>query len=334
MRLICPNCEAQYEVPDDAIPPGGRDVQCSNCQQSWFQTQKPVTPARNALMLEPSDPHPAPEEDAADKQPVASELYDDLEEDIIAENAITEAMPDVTEAAEANAEEILSSTPEQAAQEETAPQQETSLPPQEATPPQQEIAPPAQAAASSDAQNEPLKRKPLDDAVANILREEAALGGAPAATGPIASPPATETPKAAAPVTEDKTRQRIALMTKEEGGNASGSQQSDIAAQTDAHMRTIPTINEINATLRARAQASDMSGLTEAEKYDAVQRSGFRRGFFMILIIFAILILPYIFADQIIENLPQTRDIMTSYVVMVDQIRISLGDLVNSLTSG
>ena len=327
MRLICPNCEAQYEVPDDAIPPGGRDVQCSNCQQSWFQTQKPVTPARNALMLEPSDPHAAPEEDAADKQPVASELYDDLEEDVIADNAVTEAMPDVTEAAEVNAEEIPSSAPEQAALEETAPQQE-------APPPQQATTPPAQAAASSDTQNEPLKRKPLDDAVANILREEAALGGAPAATGPIASPPATETPKAAAPVTEDKTRQRIALMTKEEGGNASGSQQSDIAAQTDAHMRTIPTINEINATLRARAQASDMSGLTEAEKYEAVQRSGFRRGFFMILIIFAILILPYIFADQIIENLPQTKDIMTSYVVMVDQIRISLGDLVNSLTSG
>lgn len=327
MRLICPNCEAQYEVPDDAIPPGGRDVQCSNCQQSWFQTQKPVTPARNALMLEPSDPHAAPEEDAADKQPVASGLYDDLEEDVIADNAVTEAMPDVTEAAEVNAEEIPSSAPEQAALEETAPQQE-------APPPQQATTPPAQAAASSDSHNEPLKRKPLDDAVANILREEAALGGAPAATGPIASPPATETPKAAAPVTEDKTRQRIALMTKEEGGNASGSQQSDIAAQTDAHMRTIPTINEINATLRARAQASDMSGLTEAEKYEAVQRSGFRRGFFMILIIFAILILPYIFADQIIENLPQTKDIMTSYVVMVDQIRISLGDLVNSLTSG
>ena len=93
MRLICPNCEAQYEVPDDAIPPGGRDVQCSNCQQTWFQTQKPVTPARNALMLEPSDPHAAPEEDAADKQPVASELYDDLEEDVITDDAITEAMP-------------------------------------------------------------------------------------------------------------------------------------------------------------------------------------------------------------------------------------------------
>jgi len=265
-------------------------------------------------MLEPSEPHSAPEVDEADDQPEDSELYDDLEEDIITENEIAEAMPDVTETAEAAVEEILASAPEEA--------------------PLQEATPPPQAAAPSDTQNEPLKRKPLDDAVANILREEAAHGGTPAATGPIARPPATEAPKPATPVTEDKTRQRIALMTKEEGGNPAGSQQSDIAAQTDAHMRTIPTINEINATLRARAQASDMSGLTEDEKYDAIQRGGFRRGFFMILIIFAVLILPYVFADQIIENLPQTQDIMTSYVIMIDQIRISLSDLVNGLISG
>lgn len=37
MRLICPNCDAQYEVGDDAIPEGGRDVQCSNCGHAWFQ---------------------------------------------------------------------------------------------------------------------------------------------------------------------------------------------------------------------------------------------------------------------------------------------------------
>lgn len=37
MRLICPNCDAQYEVPDDAIPVEGRDVQCSNCGHAWFQ---------------------------------------------------------------------------------------------------------------------------------------------------------------------------------------------------------------------------------------------------------------------------------------------------------
>jgi predicted Zn finger-like uncharacterized protein len=37
MRLVCPNCEAKYEVPDDAVPDTGRDVQCTNCGHSWFQ---------------------------------------------------------------------------------------------------------------------------------------------------------------------------------------------------------------------------------------------------------------------------------------------------------
>ena len=37
MRLTCPNCGAQYEVPEDIIPPEGRDVQCSNCGDTWYQ---------------------------------------------------------------------------------------------------------------------------------------------------------------------------------------------------------------------------------------------------------------------------------------------------------
>ncbi len=36
MRLICPNCDAEYEVPDEVIPPEGRDVQCSNCGHTWY----------------------------------------------------------------------------------------------------------------------------------------------------------------------------------------------------------------------------------------------------------------------------------------------------------
>lgn len=39
MRLTCPNCRAQYEVPDEVIPEEGRDVQCSNCDQTWFQAK-------------------------------------------------------------------------------------------------------------------------------------------------------------------------------------------------------------------------------------------------------------------------------------------------------
>ncbi len=41
MRLTCPNCGAQYEVPDEVIPEDGRDVQCSNCDHTWFQPKYP-----------------------------------------------------------------------------------------------------------------------------------------------------------------------------------------------------------------------------------------------------------------------------------------------------
>ena len=37
MRLICPNCSAEYEVDVSVIPPNGRDVQCSNCANTWFE---------------------------------------------------------------------------------------------------------------------------------------------------------------------------------------------------------------------------------------------------------------------------------------------------------
>lgn len=44
MRLICPNCDAQYEVPNEVVPTEGRDVQCSNCGQTWFQHHPDHTP--------------------------------------------------------------------------------------------------------------------------------------------------------------------------------------------------------------------------------------------------------------------------------------------------
>lgn len=48
MRLICPNCDAEYEVDDAAIPRAGRDVQCSNCGHAWFQVHPEVAAAQAA----------------------------------------------------------------------------------------------------------------------------------------------------------------------------------------------------------------------------------------------------------------------------------------------
>lgn len=38
MRIVCPNCATSYEVGEGAIPQGGRQVQCSSCDQVWFQS--------------------------------------------------------------------------------------------------------------------------------------------------------------------------------------------------------------------------------------------------------------------------------------------------------
>lgn len=56
MRLTCPNCDAQYEVPDEAIPPAGRDVQCSNCSNTWYQHH-------------PDQPEDAPDPQTGDDEP-------------------------------------------------------------------------------------------------------------------------------------------------------------------------------------------------------------------------------------------------------------------------
>ena len=95
MRLICPNCGAQYEVPDDVIPAAGRDVQCSNCSHTWFENAPdegaivaPEPPASTApvprrpvpppVVHEETHPDPADEvaqsEHAVPAEPVRREL--------------------------------------------------------------------------------------------------------------------------------------------------------------------------------------------------------------------------------------------------------------------
>ncbi|MEM9349184.1 MAG: zinc-ribbon domain-containing protein [Pseudomonadota bacterium] len=79
MRLVCPNCDATYEVPDSVIPSEGRDVQCSNCGTSWFfNPNAPIEPEpQSALEPEPvtepqpdlpADPVPEPPEEAIESE--------------------------------------------------------------------------------------------------------------------------------------------------------------------------------------------------------------------------------------------------------------------------
>ena len=249
MRLICPKCDAQYDIADDVIPPGGRDVQCSSCAHTWFQMDKPAIAGRP-----------------------------------------------------------LTRRPEQK--------------------------PPVMSDAPRHAPIESPSRKPLDSSIADILREEAAREQEKAKAGvdtpretAVASARTSGTAGMTASERAAETRRRIAEMT----GDAAATPAAVAAASTGAvapgvNLRSMPDIEEINATLRARAQVKNASGLTEAEQEQVAQRRGFRRGFFVMLALIALLIAPYFLADQITENLPQTKDAMAQYVQTVDQLRAWLGD--------
>ena len=77
MRLVCPNCGAQYEVADDVIPENGRDVQCSNCGNTWFETPGASAAAEAEIdMQAPAEPE-IESDDLADtietEMPIAEE---------------------------------------------------------------------------------------------------------------------------------------------------------------------------------------------------------------------------------------------------------------------
>ncbi|PSL20197.1 zinc-ribbon domain-containing protein [Shimia abyssi] len=76
MRLTCPNCGAQYEVPDDVIPQAGRDVQCSNCGDTWFQAH----PDAEAPVEEDAFSLPEDKTESDATEPAVSDDHDEFEE--------------------------------------------------------------------------------------------------------------------------------------------------------------------------------------------------------------------------------------------------------------
>ncbi|PIE10207.1 MAG: thioredoxin [Rhodobacterales bacterium] len=69
MRLICPNCGAQYEIDEGLIPAAGRDVQCSNCGHTWFETPGASVEAETLAEEIPAEQEVTPPPAASEAEP-------------------------------------------------------------------------------------------------------------------------------------------------------------------------------------------------------------------------------------------------------------------------
>ncbi|MDI3336468.1 zinc-ribbon domain-containing protein [Defluviimonas aestuarii] len=302
MRLICPSCGAQYEVDDSVIPETGRDVQCSNCGHAWFQQSalKLTTPAPVKIA------EPAPQEPVA-KAPSAPPP---VEEDVAAPETATE--PDDTPSAVED-DETTADTPEAAADDEVAADTAEEMP-------------------VPSAPEGELRRRTLDDAVRGVLQEEAEREtrarkseSAALETQPDLGLAVAAATAAAAP---EPVRDRVVRVRGDEDDL-----DDDALTSRASRRELLPDIEEINSTLRATSERGDEAAARDAPEAMAVrQRSGFRRGFSLAVLIAALALALYVLAPTLAQSVPSLEPALAAYVEAVNAARIWLDGQMQALT--
>ncbi|MDQ2066361.1 zinc-ribbon domain-containing protein [Xinfangfangia sp. CPCC 101601] len=337
MRLVCPNCDAKYEVPDGAIPEGGRDVQCSACGHAWFQAQQ--------------DPFATPEPAAVDDAWAEADSFDDeLSEDPAAVgrtpalddftppplHAAGQGRPVAEALAQADAEAEL-----QAAL--NAPSAEFEV--TDAEPPAQDdaalqaaIGAVLQDSAPPPAPGAPLMPRPeLDEDLRALLREEAEreaearrieaqrAGRKAEAEGQMQVQPELAIDAAGAGLTP--VQRRLAML---EGRDPDAAPPEP--PRPPARRDLLPDVEEINSTLQP-GDAAALDAEVEALPDLTSGSRSFRVGFLFAILILLLASAAYVLAPQLGAQLPQIQPHLDSYVSFVDGLRIWLNQQMNAATA-
>lgn len=296
MRLICPNCDAQYEVDDAVIPAEGRDVQCSNCGNTWFQ------------------PGPGAEEPPA-TAPIEDEFEDEFEAEPEAEAEIEEAFEDEPEDQDDDQfDDAFDDDGDEVEPDEFEAALTAEL--------EQEF--------EDGGEDTPApKRKALDDSILEVLREEAEretqarraeiMGGDPLEfQADLGLDESAATTSAAAGLKERVARLR--------GISPEAEKPSKPGARRDL----LPDIEEINSTLRATSERK-ASGISEAVlENDPLprRRGGFGLGFGIVVLAGALLAAIYLTAPKIATLYPGAAPALSNYVAVVNDLRGGLNHAV------
>lgn len=337
MRLVCPNCGAQYEVPDDVIPQAGRDVQCSNCGNTWFQVHPDQDQELADELEEPLDedqgygnegPEPAteaapvPDEPTPEPQAIQAPEPEPESEEWPATDPVPpvwdEPGPGVTAAQ-------MPTPPVEEYEDDYEAWDETPVPP----------APPPQTAE---------QRRRLDPDLADLLREEAEREARQRAAdrGGIESQPDL----GLMPATEDEAtrRQREAQerMARLRGGapvpptdpetsDPSATTAATASAAAASRRDLLPDIDEINSTLRSTsdrkpATAEDHErpsrGAVASPTDRQTRSSGFRRGFLLMVLLMVLAICLYVYAPRLAAAVPALQGPLDAYVAVMNDLRL------------
>lgn len=333
MRLVCPNCEAKYEVPEDAIPETGRDVQCANCGHAWYQMRARAAVAETAVaapaVAAPVVKAPDP---VVEPAPVAAPA---------AEVAAPEPEPEVTV--------------EAAAPEAATPVEEPVVEPVVEAPPAPEPVPeaPAEAvfaAADPVPEAAPAAADPVVTAPATLDEDDEAQGDVSAAAA--AAPAAYAVDESVLAILREEA-EREAQARKAEAakplevqgdlgvdavpppkkpvevvGAATLAEDADEKAGRRARL---PDVEEINSTLRPSEQ--EMQAAVDDQADPVVEgRSSFRSGFLLVLTVAIVGAAVYISADSIAQAVPALAGVLKSYVSLIDSLRLQLDGLMQSAT--
>lgn len=346
MRLSCPNCGAQYEVPTEVIPESGRDVQCSNCGHTWFQMHPDQdvemaaelgtsTPdeswAEDAPSPEPAPevavaPEPAPEPEVQEQEVQPPDFTFDTEPTPEPEAEVEPAEAELSQDTVSAIADMIADAAHRHA-EETPAEQDTAFEPVPEPEPEPEDAPEEED--SSTAPVERRERRKIDQGVADILRQEAeheATARAEESRSGLESQPDLGLDES-----DDMAAGARARMRRMRGLPEETEPQSEEAAVAEAHhsrRELLPDIEEINSTLRS----ADERGIGEAAAAAAPARrrrsSGFRLGFGFTMLIAAMIILAYVYNREIVAAWPAGEPYVMIFMDKVNAARLWLDTMV------
>lgn len=305
MRLTCPNCAAEYEVPEDVIPAEGRDVQCSDCGQTWFQAAAAHTAA--APLAEdapaPAEAGEEPEQDAAANTPqrAAEEAAEDAAEPVSEYGRLDEEAAAFFADSRQDGPDVFAQDAEE------------DMPPQQAEP-------------------QPQRARALDPALTGILREEAEREASlrAAESQSLETQPDLGLEEAIAPQDEAARRSRQA---RDRMARIRGEDPRQLAAaESGSRKELLPDIEEINSTLRSAGSGAP-AHYAATDELPVRRKNNFARGFSLSLIAALVMVIVYDNASLIAEKLPQAESALSGYVSWVDQMRLWLDAQVKTLTA-